>query len=290
MSDNPAKVTGRGRWQFFDNIFQLSETKDPDKLYEEWRCYGKVEYPEFDGHCVCNMSKVKHAHRFYNILTGRVCITGGECAKKLKLLTESKGTNRYLADFLNGSYPSEYTTIEDIYAYSVKQRGDWMKSVLKEIDTDLYRKTLKEIQGLLTELKEFQSILQRNGVSDPTLNGMVQRLQELERGRIQYKEAMERSALERRQEEEKRGKEAAVMRETSSLYSANRRLASEPIVFETKKRKEVDIRFLEIERKEQEERLRLKEEERMRHAGEIRLSLTERNDVMAMIMGPSNTS
>jgi hypothetical protein len=206
MSDNADKIQWKGRWQFVENILGLSLTKDPDKLHEEWHFYGKAEYPEFNGHCVCNMSKVKHAHRFYNILTGRVCITGGECAKKLKLRTESKGTNRYLADFLNGSYPSEYTTIEDIYAYSVKQRNDWMKSILKEVDTDLYKKSLKDIRCLLTEFKEFQSILLSNGVCDLTLDGIIRRVEEREKALIQYQEVQ---AAKRREEEEERKNNAA---------------------------------------------------------------------------------
>lgn len=245
MSDNPAKVKGRGRWQFFDNIFQLSKHKDPDKLYEEWKYYGKAEYPDHDGHCVCNMSKVVHAHRFYNILTGRVCITGGECAKKLKLRTECKGTNRYLADFLNGSYPSEYTSIEDIYAYSVKQRGEWMKSILKMVDTDLYKKSLREIQSLLTELKEFQSILQQNGVSDPTLDGIVCRIEKRDTELLEYKEA---AAAKRREEEERRKKDEE---ENAEKY----RVALAKYYTEQEERR----------KKDEEERKRLEENERKRH-------------------------
>ena len=287
MSDNRAKLKGKGRWQFYEHMLQLSHTKDPDKLHEEWHFYGKAEYPEFNGHCVCNMSKVKHAHRFYNILTGRVCITGGECAKKLKLRTECKGTNRYLADFLNGSYPSEYTTIEDIYAYSVKQRNDWMKSILKEVDTDLYKKSLKDIQCLLTEFKEFQSILQRNGVSDPTLDGIVRRVEEREKGLIQY----QREMAAKRREEEQRKKNAEENRVALEKYNQQRKqIHRVETVVQPKKRKEVDTRFLEVERKEEEERIRLKEEERLHHARGIQLSVSERNQIMAMIMGTSNTS
>ena len=206
MSDNADKIQWKGRWQFVENILGLSLTKDPDKLPEEWKFIGKAEYPNLDGHCVCNMSKVKYAHRFYNILTGRVCITGGECAKKLELRTECKGTNRYLADFLNGSYPSEYTTIKDIYAYSIKQKDYWLKSVHKEVDTDLFKKTLKDIRCILVLLKEFQSILQRNGVSDPTLDGLVCRIEKREKELLQFQELQ---AAKRREEEEERKKNAA---------------------------------------------------------------------------------
>jgi hypothetical protein len=203
MSDNADKVHLKGRWEFYENIFKLSETKDPDKLPEEWKFIGKAEYSDHDGHCVCNNSKVKYAYRFFNIITGCVCICGSVCKNKLKLLTHSSGVNQYLADFLNGSYPSEYTTIKDIYAYSIKQKDHWLKSVLKEVDTDLYKKSLKDIRCLLMLLKEFQTILQQNGVSDCTLDGLVFSVEKRENGLIHYQELQ---AAKRRKEEEERKK------------------------------------------------------------------------------------
>jgi hypothetical protein len=239
MSDNADKVHLKGRWEFYENIFKLSETKDPDKLPEEWKFIGKAEYSENDGHCVCNNSKVKYAYRFFNIITGSVCICGSVCKKKLKLLTNSSGLNQYLADFLNGSYPSEYTTIKDIYAYSIKQKDHWLKSVLNEVRTDLNKKSLKDIRCLLMLLKEFQSILQKNGVYDCTLDGLVCSVEKRENQIIQYHELQ---AAMRRKEEEERKKNAA---HNAELY----RVAYEKCI---KEEKEEEIKRLEEEAREKE--------------------------------------
>ena len=107
--------------------------------------------------------------------------------------------------------------------------------------------------------------------------------------RIQHQKQREKA----RQEEEKRLADAAAyakIRRDTALYWHNRVLVSEPIVFETKKRPCIDQRLEEMERKEEEERLRIKEEEKKRHATDIQLSDNDRNQLMAMIMGYSNTS
>jgi hypothetical protein len=219
MSDNPDKLKGRGRKDFYVNIFQLSETDDPDALYKEWKFIEEYEHPERDGDCICGSIHLKRAFRFFNRTTGHVIQTGEVCAKKLRLQTKNKETNRFMITFFSLGYITQFCKILDVYEYSVGKRKEWMESILKDGTTDLYKKSLKEIQTLLGDLREFHSILHKNGVTDLYLNRAIRMVEKREGEIIMYKQKREAAERMVQEAKEKKRNEEAKEREENGGFT-----------------------------------------------------------------------
>lgn len=191
MSDNRDKIQLKGRWQFVENILGLSLTKDADRLHEEWKFQRKFEDPNRNGQCICGTSHLKYGFRFSNSSTGHVIMTGKECAKKLKLHCNGSVNNKFISAFMNGDVINgswtAFTKITDIYNYSLDQRADWKELLDKELKF-LYSKSLKQIESLVVELKDFHDVLQRNAISDPKLVDMIRQVEKRQEGLIKYRE------------------------------------------------------------------------------------------------------
>jgi hypothetical protein len=257
MSDNADKVQWKGRWQFVENILGLSLTKEPDKLHEEWKFQRKFEDPTRNGQCICGTSHLKYGFRFSNSSTGHVIMTGKECAKKLKLNYNGSGNNQFISAFMNGDINNgswtAFTKITDIYTYSLDQRADWKELLDKELKF-LYSKSLKQIESLVVELKDFHDILQRNAISDPKVVDIIRQVEKRQEGLIKYRE----------EQREKARQDAA---HNAELY----RVAHEKHI----KEKEEEMKRLEEEAREK-ERLRQEAEKQRQEDGKLRQEAREK--------------
>lgn len=275
----------------FSNILKLSVEQDYASLHKEWEC---VDYRSGSNtQCICSRL-IKHAYYYLNRINGNTIRVGSGCVKKLELPKKGEGrqSNPILLRFIQ-QWRGVYTNINDLLKYSEESRTD----ILDIIEETVKNVPISKKEELLVQVREMRDIFHKNGIDCKRIQGICDRLvleiseynEKQEWLRIQHQKQREKA----RQEEEKRLADAAAyakIRRDTALYWHNRVLVSEPIVFETKKRPCIDQRLEEMERKEEEERLRIKEEEKKRHATDIQLSDNDRNQLMAMIMGYSNTS
>jgi hypothetical protein len=284
MSDNAERIGYK-----FSNILELSVTNDMGSLHEEWEC---VNYrSESSTQCICSRW-IKHAYYYLNRINGNTIRVGSGCVKKLELPKKGEGrqSNQFILRFIQ-QWRGEYTNINDLLKYSEQSRND----ILDIIEETIKYVPISKLEEFLDQVHEMRDIFHKNDIDCRRIQAICDRIvseirrhnEHLQFLEIQY----QREMAAKRREEEQRKKNAEENRVALEKYNQQRKqIHRVDTVVQPKKRKEVDTRFLEVERKEEEERIRLKEEERLHHARGIQLSLNERNEIMAMIMGTSNTS
>ena len=100
-------------FNFLENIFKVSETKDEDQLPLEWFCYFYIRNTE--SHCICNRVVYHDVYYFINKHTGKVINVGSGCCKKLGFHTTKNKSIEYLIKHIERG---KYVDIECIKKYT----------------------------------------------------------------------------------------------------------------------------------------------------------------------------
>ena len=103
------------KFNFLENIFELSETKNKDELPNEWEFIIRHECVNKSKTCVCNC-KIKNYSIFINRLNKHFIYCGDCCRKQLNLKCSKENV---IFRLFNHGYPKQqYDIIKDIFKYS----------------------------------------------------------------------------------------------------------------------------------------------------------------------------
>ena len=78
----------------FPNQLKLSFCQNIDELHKEWFFIKSVA--KVSNHCICNCILKAYSHYYINIITGKCCIVGKGCEKKLNPKNNNKSLYNYV--------------------------------------------------------------------------------------------------------------------------------------------------------------------------------------------------
>ncbi len=103
------------KFNFLENIFELSETQNKEELHNEWEFIIRHQGVDKSKTCVCNC-KIKNYSIFINRLNKHFIYCGDCCRKQLKLKCSKENV---IFRLFNHDYPKQqYDIIKDIFKYS----------------------------------------------------------------------------------------------------------------------------------------------------------------------------
>jgi L-rhamnose mutarotase len=103
------------KFNFLENIFELSETQNKEELPNEWEFIIRHQGVEKSKTCVCNC-KIKNYSIFINRLNKHFIYCGDCCRKQLKFKCSKENV---IFRLFNHGYPKQqYDIIKDIFKYS----------------------------------------------------------------------------------------------------------------------------------------------------------------------------
>jgi hypothetical protein len=103
------------KFNFLENIFELSETQNKEELPNEWEFIIRHQGVDKSKTCVCNC-KIKNYSIFINRLNKHFIYCGDCCRKQLKLKCSKENV---IFRLFNHGYPKQqYDIIKEIFKYS----------------------------------------------------------------------------------------------------------------------------------------------------------------------------
>lgn len=136
------------KYNFEENILEISETNDIKNLPLEWEyvCGGTK-----NGHCICNR-KIKNISYFFNFKTGHSVMCGSGCMRKLKLRKKRTGAGKFIKNIFGES--GEYVEIKNFEIYS----DSALDKILIIIENKINFDNLQELVCISKKLRKINNM------------------------------------------------------------------------------------------------------------------------------------
>ena len=158
----------KGYHKFEENILKLSETKDIEKLHEEWVSLAYDEHVINPETCICNR-EIGNVHRFLNMRTMKMINVGTNCVKKLRL-KKCQSVKLLMNSFIGG-VRGNYNQICDLIKYSNENWLIFLEAIKIRANSDW-----DNLIGL-TEINNIIRILSESGMECAELHNLVSEIQ-----------------------------------------------------------------------------------------------------------------
>ena len=182
-------------YKFDENILELSETDDPEKLHEEWIHMSYNEHVDIPVRCICT-HVIYNPHMFLNIKTKKMINLGTTCVKKLRL-NKNNSVRSVFLKFINGSR-GEYQDICDLIKYSNENWVTFLESIKSKVHS-----VWDNLIGL-TEINKIIKLFSDNSIDCSDLDDIVREIQKRIDEKIQLAHASRIRANKLRIEEDNR--------------------------------------------------------------------------------------